>query len=108
MSEIYSMADIFILPSLEDNLPNTVMESMACATPVVAFNTGGIQDMVEHRVNGYLAGYRSAQDLAYGINWVLKNRENLSAKSRKKVLENFNNEMVANQYINLYQSLLNG
>ncbi len=108
MAELYSLADIFILPSLEDNLPNTVMESMACSTPVVAFNSGGIQDMVDHQVNGYLAAHRSAQDLAYGIHWTLNNRENLAVKARSKVMENFTHEIVARQYMDLYQSLLNG
>lgn len=109
MCEIYSMADVFILPSLEDNLPNTIMESMACGTPVVAFDTGGIPDMIEHQVNGYLAEYQSAADLANGIQWVLAEKSTrLSLNSRKKVTENFSNEIVAEQYITLYKSLLHG
>jgi glycosyltransferase involved in cell wall biosynthesis len=109
MCEIYSMADVFILPSLEDNLPNTIMESMACGTPVVAFNTGGIPDLVDHHINGYLAEYQNAADLANGIQWVLAEKSiNLSVNSRKKVTENFSNEIVAERYISLYQSILNG
>jgi len=109
MSEIYSLADVFVLPSVEDNLPNTVMEAMACSTPVVAFNTGGIPDMIDHQMNGYLAEYKSADDLANGIQWVLNNRGiDLAGNSRKKVMENFSNEIVASQYVDLYQSLLNG
>jgi glycosyltransferase involved in cell wall biosynthesis len=109
MAEIYSMADVFVLPSLEDNLPNTIMESMACGTPVVAFNTGGIPDMIDHLENGYLAVYQDAADLANGLEWVFTNKNaDISAKARKKVTENFSNDIVARQYIDLYQSILNG
>ena len=51
----YAAADAFLIPSLEDNLPYTVMESLSCGTPVIAFTTGGIPDMVRHEHNGYLA-----------------------------------------------------
>jgi glycosyltransferase involved in cell wall biosynthesis len=109
MADIYSLADVFVLPSLEDNLPNTVMESMSCSTPVVAFNTGGIPDMIDHQINGYLAKYQSAEDLAQGIHWVLSNNSlDLSGNARRKVTDNFSNEIVSRQYIDLYQSLLNG
>lgn len=110
MAEIYSMVDVFVLPSLEDNLPNTIMESMACGTAAVAFNTGGIPDMIDHQQNGYLAGYQDANDLALGIQWVFDHHdlELLSGNARKKVMENFSNDIVAGQYIDLYQSILNG
>ncbi|HAL82497.1 MAG TPA: glycosyl transferase family 1 [Mucilaginibacter sp.] len=60
LAELYSLADVFVTPAIEDNLPNTIMESLACGTPVVAFNTGGIPDMVEHQQNGYLAHFKSS------------------------------------------------
>ena len=69
--ELYSVAHLFVIPSLQDNLPNTIIESMLCGTPVVGFNTGGIPEMIEHRVNGYLAEYKSSADLAAGMSWVL-------------------------------------
>ncbi len=103
----YSAADVFLAPSLEDNLPNTVMESLACGTPVVAFRTGGIPDMVQHQQNGYLAEYRSSADLARGISWVyMANRQVLSANSRRTVEENFSEHIVARRHIELYESLL--
>ncbi|HCN84909.1 MAG TPA: glycosyl transferase family 1 [Sphingobacteriaceae bacterium] len=109
MAEIYSMADVFVLPSLEDNLPNTIMESMACGTPVVAFNTGGIPDMIDHQQNGYLAKYQDANDLALGMQWVFDNHDRgISANARRKVAENFSNDIVADKYIALYQSILHG
>lgn len=104
----YSAADAFLAPSLEDNLPNTVMESLACGTPVVAFTTGGIPDMVKHKHNGYLAEYRSSADLAAGIAWVYNHgdRTELNANARKIIEEYFSEQIIANQHIELYHSLL--
>ena len=70
---VYNAADVFIAPSLADNLPYTIFEALSCRTPVVAFNTGGIPDMVQHKINGYLAKYKDAQDIADGIHFVLDN-----------------------------------
>lgn len=109
MAELYSLADVFVTPSIEDNLPNTVMEALASGTPVVAFNAGGVPDMVDHLQNGYLAEFKSPADFAVGISFVLNshNREALAQNARDKVMQNFTNEIVAAQYIALYQSLLN-
>lgn len=107
MAEIYSMADVYITPSVEDNLPNTIMEAMACGTPCVAFNTGGIPDLIDHQQNGYLAEFRSAVDLAAGLNELLNLPTNeFALAAREKVLREFNNEKVAGQYTSLYQSIL--
>lgn len=108
LSLCYSAADVFLAPSLEDNLPNTVMESLACGTPVVAFTTGGIPDMVKHKENGYLATYRSAADLAAGIVWVYEypERGELNLNARKIVEEKFSEQIVAQQHIKLYETLL--
>jgi glycosyltransferase involved in cell wall biosynthesis len=106
LAEIYSMADVFVTPSLEDNLPNTIMEALACGTPVVAFNTGGIPEMVDHQQNGYLAEFKNAADMAKGLHETLNGDANaLAASARQKVLDNYTNEIVARQYINLYQSI---
>lgn len=106
--QLYQAADLFVLPSLQDNLPNTVMESLACGTPVVAFNTGGIPEMVGHKQNGYLAKYKSSEDLASGIEWVLSNNANnlLGKAAREKVLQCYSEKVVAEKYIQLYQTLL--
>lgn len=108
MAEIYSMADVFVTPSIEDNLPNTVMEAMACGTPVVAFNTGGIPEMVDHGQNGYVATFKASNDMAKGLYEMLyaANYATLKQNARDKVLHDYNNETVAKQYIKLYQSLL--
>jgi glycosyltransferase involved in cell wall biosynthesis len=108
LAALYSLADVFVSPAIEDNLPNTIMEALACATPVVAFNTGGIPDMVEHLHNGYLAEFKSATDFAAGIHYALNPEHNdtLAANARSKVLNTFTNEIVAGQYLAVYQSIL--
>lgn len=106
--EIYSMADVLVSPSVEDNLPNIIMEALSCGTPAVAFNTGGIPDMIDHQQNGYLAKLKSAKDLAAGIHEILfyEQAEALAMAARNKVLNNFSNETVATKYIEVYQSVL--
>jgi glycosyltransferase involved in cell wall biosynthesis len=106
--QAYNAADVFVLPSLEDNLPNTVMESLACGTPVVAFDTGGVPEMVTHGQNGYLARYQSAEDLADGIYQILVEADinTLSKQARQQVLANFNESLVAQKYSQVYNKLL--
>ncbi|WP_320047859.1 glycosyltransferase [uncultured Ilyobacter sp.] len=67
LSLIYNSADVFVAPSLEDNLPNTVNESIHCETPVIAFDIGGMPDMIAHEKNGYLAEYKNIEDLSRGL-----------------------------------------
>lgn len=67
----YNAADVFVAPSLADNLPYTIFESLGCGTPVVAFHTGGIPDLIQHRINGYLARYKDSEDIAEGIQYCL-------------------------------------
>ncbi len=107
--DCYNAADIYVAPSLQDNLPNTVVESLSCGTPVVAFNTGGMPDMIEHFVNGYLAELKSSEDLAAGIVTLLSDSElllKMKEKCRKTALEKFNEGTIANQYSVFYNELL--
>jgi glycosyltransferase involved in cell wall biosynthesis len=108
MVQLYNAVDLFLIPSLEDNLPNTIMESMACGTPCVGFDTGGIQEMIDHNVNGYVANYSDAEDLSRGIQWVLEEADygQLSQNARKKVEECYSEVVVAKQYKELYQQML--
>ena len=71
MAVVYNAADVLAAPSIGDNLPYVVFEALACGTPVAAFRTGGIPDLVRHRQNGYLAGYKDAGDLADGMEYCL-------------------------------------
>lgn len=105
---LYSAVDMFITSSLEENLPNTIMESMACGIPCVGFNIGGIPEMIDHKQNGYVAEYKNADDLAAGIQWVLGSidKSNLSGACVKKVKDNYSEEVVAKQYIELYKSII--
>nr|WP_129730467.1 glycosyltransferase [Parabacteroides goldsteinii] len=104
----YSSADLFVIPSLEDNLPNTIMEAMACGIPCVGFDTGGISEMIDHQINGYVAKYKDANDLANGISWVLENPQNLNFTTAcmEKVQKNYEESLVAEKYISLYNRLL--
>lgn len=105
----YSAADVFVAPSIQDNLPNTVMEALACGTPCVGFNIGGMPDMIEHQKNGYLAQPFKIEDLASGIAWVLENEERhqkLRAYARQKTEQKFTLEIQANRYLSLYKSLV--
>ena len=105
---LYNAIDVFVTSSLEENLPNTIMEAMACGVPCVGFHIGGIPEMIDHKENGYLAVYKDADDLATGIDWVLNkaDRDELSRNARRKVEENYSEAIVAKQYIQLYRSLL--
>ena len=107
IAEVYASADAFVTPSLEDNLPNTLMESLACGTPCVGFRTGGIPEMIEHKKNGYVAEYGSAEDLARGIQWVLDypDKEALSRACVEKVEKEYAEEVVARKYLECYQYL---
>jgi glycosyltransferase involved in cell wall biosynthesis len=103
----YSEADILISPTLEDNLPNTLIESMACGTPCVSYNVGGIPEIIDHKENGYVAEYQSIDDLVNGIVWVTENRDDLSKKCIQKVQSTFSEEAVVPQFISLYKKVLN-
>lgn len=106
--DAYSSSDLFVIPSLEDNLPNTIMESMACGTPCVGFDTGGIPEMIDHKINGYVAKYKNAKNLADGIDWVLSHGDHssLSRLCTEKVFQNYKEEVIADRYISLYDNLL--
>ena len=109
---LYSACDVVVVPSLQENLSNTIMESLSCATPVVAFDIGGNSDMIEHDKNGYLAKPFESNDLVNGIEWVLNLDENkynqLCQNAREKVLKEFDSRIVAKKYIELYESILEG
>lgn len=106
--EAYTAADIFVLPSLEDNLPNTIMEAMACGLPCVGFNAGGIPEMIDHRKNGYVAAYKNADDLAEGIRWTLQDADygTLSGNAVHKVAVAYSQQSVAMRYIEIYNQAI--
>ena len=105
---IYNSADLFVLPSLEDNLPNTIMEAMACGTPCVGFNVGGIPEMINHQLNGYVAQYKDSDDLANGMYWTLCKADwnELSQQAIHKVATSYSQRNVAMKYTEVYQQAL--
>jgi glycosyltransferase involved in cell wall biosynthesis len=105
---LYSAVDVMIVPSKQENLSNAIMESLACATPVICFDIGGNSDLIEHKKNGYLAKPCDTVDLANGIDWVLKNDhyDDLCASARAKVTCEFDSRVVAEKYIELYKEVL--
>lgn len=107
MVELYNSVDAFVLPSLSENLPNTIMEAMACGVPCVAFDVGGIPEMIDHKENGFLARFQNVEDLANGIRYVLspENNERLGKAAREKVLECYSEKIVAQQYIEVYEQI---
>lgn len=108
MVELYAMSDIFVIPSLEDNLPNTIIESHACGTPVVGFNATGISEMISHKKNGFLAEYKSSESLAEGINWTLYNADpgNLAEQSRKWAEESYSPAKQSKKYIDFFKEII--
>lgn len=105
----YSAADVFVAPSLQDNLPNTVLEAIACGTPCVAFDIGGMPDMIDHQQNGYLAKPFVIEDLTAGISWVLSDYTRLKTlghSARAKAEQEFALKIQARRYQQLYQEIL--
>lgn len=108
LAEVYSTADVFVAPSRMDNLPNTAIESLACGTPVLAFNVGGLKEIVDHKINGYLAIPFSTEELAEGLKYLIgnTNNENIYDKCREKALINFDIKKMSRAYYDVYNELL--
>ena len=104
LSLLYSACDLFVLPALQDNLPNTLMEALACGTPCVAFDTGGVSDLLQHQQNGYLAKLKDPDDLQRGIHWVLA-QDWFPWELHKQTVERYSLEGISEQYIRLYGTL---
>ena len=106
--DIYNIVDLYVTPSLQDNLPNTIMEAMACGIPCVGFNVGGIPEMIDHLHNGYVADYKSAEDFANGIHWALSESEyqSLSEEARRKVTSSYSESTIAKRYIEVYNKII--
>lgn len=107
LSALYSACDVYVLPTTQEALGKTVMEALACGAPCIAFEGTGPDDMVAHRLDGYLARMKDSADLAAGIKWALArawSRQGL----RARVLARYGVERVSEQYTRLYESLIDG
>lgn len=105
LSLLYSAADVVVLPSIQENLSNMIIESLLCGTPVVCFNIGGNSDMIIHKENGYLSNEITGNGLAIGINWLIENPIN-TQQCRNSILHNFDNNTTVEKYIELYNNLI--
>ena len=102
MAAMYAAADVFVTPSLQDNLPNTIVEAMSCGTPCVGFRVGGIPEMIHHQRDGYVARYRDAHDLAEGIRYVLSHPQ-LAEAATQYAHATYNDHRVAQLYLSEYE-----
>jgi len=106
MAMLLADADVFVAASRLDNLPNTVMEATACGVPTVAFRIGGMPDMIEHQVTGYLSRAFEVTDLADGISWVLADDARLralKAAARMKAQREFGSALQAERMLSIYE-----
>lgn len=109
LSLVYAAADVMIVPSLQEAFGQTASEALACGTPVVAYRATGLQDIVTHQQDGYLAEPFEIEDLARGIAWVLDNPERqrqLSIKARQKAEQEFDWKLQGDRYLALYRDIL--
>jgi glycosyltransferase involved in cell wall biosynthesis len=104
----YSAADVFVAPSIQEAFGKTLVESLACKTPVVCFDATGPAGIVEHKINGYKAKPFESEDIAKGIDWVVNKSDYnwLSDVARELALKKFDSSVIADKYINLYSGLL--
>ena len=105
--DIYNAVDLYVTPSLQDNLPNTIVEAMACGIPCVGFNVGGIPQMIDHLHNGYVAQYKSSEDFANGIYWTLTDPDypSLAEQACRKAVTHYSESAIAKKYIDLYNKV---
>ena len=110
LAKYYSAADVLLYPSIADNCPLVILEAQACGLPVVAFNTGGIPELVEHKTNGYIAEYKNSDDLQSGIKYLLSlpplEIEAMRQYSTNKIISSFTIEKMTDQYLNSYKKRL--
>lgn len=109
MAAAYATADLFILPTLAENLPNGILESIACGTPVVSFNVGGVPEAVRHMETGYLAAYQDAADLAKGMQLLLDDpdlQSRMSRRCREIAEEEYSPDLQARRFVDLYHDVI--
>ena len=104
LAELYSLADVYVTPSLQESFGFTVCEAMACGTPVTAFAVGGILDQITHMEDGYLARVKDSHDLAEGIEYCAKNRNEWGKKAEENA-KRFSYEEVGRQYVDFFEEL---
>lgn len=106
MRQLYQACDLLLMPTLMDNLPNTIVEAMACGTPCIAFSIGGVPQMIDSGINGYLSDYRNSLDFAHGIERTLNSQSYpaMCRNARTKAQNSYSEKAVALKYIELYKA----
>lgn len=108
LAELYNMADITLLPSRIENLPQVATEAQSCGCPVVAYKTSGNPDVIYHKRTGYLAAPYSSEDFVKGIRWIMedKNRyKKISEQARKRAVELWSEKTVVEKYLQLFSKI---
>jgi glycosyltransferase involved in cell wall biosynthesis len=107
LATIYSASDFFVIPSIEDNLPNTVLESLCCGTPVIGFDIGGLKDMIIENFNGYLAKSVSSKSLS---ELIMKAYDAIDSFNRRKISTSatlrFAQEKQYSRIMHIYKTIL--
>lgn len=106
LAQLYNACDVFILPSLIENLPTTCLESICCGVPVTAFDVGGTKDIIKHKSNGYLAIPYNVDDLLKGVEYCIENYESLSVNCLEKAKKDYDNDKIIKQHLEVYESIL--
>ena len=109
LSHVYSVADVFVVPSLQDNLPNTTIEALACGIPTIASNVGGIPEVVRDGETGLVVPGGDPLKLRGAIVALLgapDRRSAMAGEARRVALQEYSLEVQARRYRALYQRLL--
>ena len=108
LAKLYNISDVMCVPSRQETFGQTAVEAQACGTPVVAFNTSGLIDVINHKETGYLAKPYDVKDYSLGIQMLLENgRDMYSDKCRSLVLKRFNEDKIVEKFINIINLKLN-
>jgi glycosyltransferase involved in cell wall biosynthesis len=108
LCSVYNSVDALVIPSRQDNLPNMGIEAQACGVPVIAFNTGGLGDIIDHQKTGYLAKAFDVEDLGNGIIFVLEQskKKQLASNAREQAIKKFSEKKISEDYLKIYKNLL--
>ena len=105
----YAAADVMVVPSIQEAFGQTASEAQACGTPVVAFNTGGLRDIVHHQKTGWLATAFDTESLGFGMEWILKDTNRLKVLrecARKTALAQFSQNIISKEHLTIYDKVI--
>jgi glycosyltransferase involved in cell wall biosynthesis len=104
---LYSCADVYLSPSVQEAFGQTALESISCSTPVVCFGNTGVTDLIKHKETGYVAKQNNFDDFYYGIKWVIKNLKNkLDTNNLNDIKKKFSYERISTEYMDIYKKIL--